>query len=129
MSEKKPVVVIVEDSPTQAKGVASRLQQHGLETIVAHDGPEGLRAIVEYKPDLVILDVNLPSMSGHQVCRRIKRDPDILHIPVVMLTASENFDAIMEGIESGADDYIPKDSFATENLLSTLAALGVLVEQ
>ncbi|MBN1966679.1 MAG: response regulator [Anaerolineae bacterium] len=128
MSHKPPLAVIVEDSPTQAKSISAKLQGHGLETIVAFDGPEGLRAIADNLPDLVVLDVNLPSMSGYQVCRRIKRDPATAHIPVVMLTVSENFDAMMEGIEAGADDYIPKDAFATENLISTLTALNIRLD-
>lgn len=123
---KKPLAVIVEDSPTQAKQIAANLARYGIDAVLAYDGPEGLRMVDEHHPDLVVLDVNLPSMDGYQVCRRLKRDPNTAHIPVVMLTVAEGFEATMQGLEAGADDYIPKDVFATENLVSTLNALGLL---
>jgi DNA-binding response OmpR family regulator len=125
MSES-PLAVIVEDSPTQAKQIAANLQRYNVRTIIAHDGPEGLRAVDEHKPDLVVLDVNLPTMDGYQVCRRLKRDPNTAHIPVIMLTMADDSEATLQGLEAGADDYIPKDMFAAENLLSTLDALGIL---
>lgn len=123
-----PLALIVEDSPTQARQIAANLNKHGVRTAVAQDGPEGLRAVDELHPDLVVLDVNLPTMDGYQVCRRLKRDPNTAHIPVIMLTIADDFEATMQGIEAGADDYIPKDVFATENLLATLHALQILKE-
>lgn len=123
---KRPLAVIVEDSLTQAKQIAASLARHQIDTVIAYDGPEGLRAIDEHKPDLVVLDINLPTMDGFQVCRRLKRDPATAAIPVVMLTASDDSEATLEGLDAGADDYIPKDMFAAENLLSTLRALNIL---
>mgnify|MGYP005844620755 CR=1 FL=1 len=125
MSEA-PLALIVEDSPTQAKQIAANLASHNIRTVIAYDGPEGLRAVDEYQPDLVVLDVNLPTMDGFQVCRRLKRDPNTRHIPVVMLTAADDSEATLQGLEAGADDYIPKDMFASENLTSTLVALGIV---
>jgi DNA-binding response OmpR family regulator len=121
-----PTVVIVEDSPTQAKLIAAQLSQHGVITVIADDGLAGLRAVYEYQPDLVVLDVNLPTMDGFQVCYRLKRDPDTAHIPVVMLTVEANAEETLIGLDMGADDYIPKDGFATENLLVTLQAMGLI---
>jgi CheY-like chemotaxis protein len=120
------LAVIVEDSPTQAKQIAANLAGHHIRTVIAYDGPEGLRAIDEHHPDLVVLDVNLPTMDGFQVCRRLKRDPHTKDIPVVMLTSSDDSEATLQGLEAGADDYIPKDMFAAENLTSTLVALGIV---
>lgn len=125
---KAPLAVIVEDSPTQAKQIAANLERYDVRTIIAYDGPDGLRAIDEHKPDLVVLDVNLPSMDGFQVCRRLKRDPQTRNIPVIMLTMEDDSEATLQGLEAGADDYIPKDMFAAENLLSTLTALGIVTK-
>ncbi len=121
-----PLAVIVEDSPTQAKQIAANLASYNIRSIIAYDGPEGLRAIDEHRPDLVVLDVNLPTMDGFQVCRRLKRDPNTRDIPVVMLTSADDSEATLQGLEAGADDYIPKDIFAAENLTSTLVALGIV---
>ncbi len=121
-----PLVLIVEDSPTQAEQISANLAERGIETILAEDGPEGLRAVDEYMPDLVVLDVNLPTMDGYQVCRRLKRDTNTAHIPVIMLTSSEDFEAVMQGLETGADDYIPKDIYAVKNLVTAMQALGLL---
>ncbi|MFC1960841.1 PleD family two-component system response regulator [Chloroflexota bacterium] len=123
----KPLLaVIVEDSPTQARQIKANLARFNVESIIAPDGPDGLRAVDEHQPDLVVLDVNLPTMDGFQVCRRLKRDPRTANIPVIMLTMEDNSEATLEGLDAGADDYIPKDMFAAENLLSTLEALGLL---
>jgi DNA-binding response OmpR family regulator len=120
--DKTPLVLIVEDSPTQAKGIAAMLENHRVRTIIASDGLQGLCAASEQQPDLVILDVNLPQMDGYQVCRRLKRDKNTAHIPVVMLTVSDSSEATVQGLEVGADDYIPKDTWASENLLMALRA-------
>lgn len=123
----KPLLaVIVEDSPTQARQIKANLERFNVDAIIAPDGPDGLRAVDEHQPDLVVLDVNLPTMDGFQVCRRLKRDPRTANIPVIMLTMEDNSEATLEGLEAGADDYIPKDMFAAENLFSTLEALGLV---
>ncbi len=126
--DKKPVVVIVEDSQTQAKSLAAILASYGLETTIAVDGLEGLRAVSNQLPDLVILDVNLPKMDGYQVCRRLKRDTNTAHIPVIMLTSADSSEATVQGLEVGADDYIPKDVWATENLITSIRAFLSLDE-
>ena len=90
------------------------------------DGVQGLRLVDIEQPDLIVLDVNMPKMDGYQVCRRLKRDPNTQHIPIVMLTSNDGTEDALKGLEAGADDYIPKDSFASEHLLSTLQALGLL---
>ncbi len=120
--DKKPVVLIVEDSPTQAKRIAASLSSYGLEIVIAVDGLEGLRLVSDRRPDAIVLDVNLPQMDGYQVCRRVKRDTTTAHIPVIMLTAADSSEATVQGLEVGADDYIPKDVWANENLVTALRA-------
>lgn len=120
--------LLIEDSQTQALQIKLTLESVGLVVRIAHDGPEGIRAATEYLPALIILDVNLPSMDGFQVCRRLKRNAVTANIPVIMLTDKADPKATMSGIEAGADDYIPKDIFASEHLVATLQDLGILSE-
>ena len=122
----RPHVLLIEDSATQAKQIAAQLRQYGLTVDIAGDGPEGLRAVDEQRPDVVLLDINLPTMNGYQVCSRLKRDQNTAHIPVIMLTSADGSDEILEGLNVGAVDYIAKDAFAVENLLATLEALGLI---
>jgi DNA-binding response OmpR family regulator len=119
-------VLLVEDSRTQAAQIKETLESVGLKVRVAYDGPEGLRDALENPPALVVLDVKLPSMDGFQVCRRLKRNPATQDIPVIMLTEKASAKATMSGLHAGADDYIPKDIFASEHLINTLHELGVL---
>jgi DNA-binding response OmpR family regulator len=119
-------IVLIEDSPTQAQQITVQLVALGFEVHVASDGPEGLQLVDQIVPDAVVLDVNLPSMSGYQVCRRLKRDENLAHIPVIMMTAEDGSDDILQGLDMGATDYIPKDAYAADNLLATLAALGLM---
>jgi DNA-binding response OmpR family regulator len=119
-------VLLVEDSPTQVQQIAAHLSGHGLEVLVADDGPAALDVAYQQQPDVVVLDVNLPSMSGYQVCRRLRRDETTAQIPVIMLTVADASEQILNGLEAGAEDYIPKDEFALENLIGSLCSLGVM---
>jgi len=128
-------VLLIEDSPTQAAQIKATLvaaqikatlESVGLQVRVAYDGPDGLRMVLEQKPALIVLDVKLPTMDGFQVCRRLKRAPETASIPVIMLTEKDGAQATMSGLQAGADDYIPKDIFATEHLMNTLQELGLM---
>ncbi len=118
----KPLVLIVEDSPTQAQEVAAAVANCGARTMVVGDGVDALNLVDQEHPMLVVLDVNLPRMDGYQVCSRLKRDPDTACIPVIMLTTADSADATIYGLGVGADDYIPKDCFAMDNLTVALKA-------
>ena len=107
-----PTVLIIEDSSTQAKLTAGQLAQHKIKVIIAEDGLEGLRCVDDYRPDLIVLDINLPKMDGYQVCYRLKRDESTRDIPVIMLTDNDASQDAFKGLEAGAVDYIPKDRFA-----------------
>jgi len=120
MATTPPTVLIVEDSPTQARIIASALSLHQIQTVIAGDGREGLRMAMECQPDVIILDINLPELDGYQVCRRLKRDKATAHIPVIMLTLSDSSEATIQGLEVGAADYIAKDVWSNENLLVAL---------
>lgn len=120
-------ILLVEDSQTQAAQIKMVLENTGdIDVQVAYTALEGLRLVREVAPALVILDVVLPDMDGFQVCRRIKRDPETMAIPVVMLTEKSSATATASGLQAGADDYIPKDIFAAEHLIETLREFGLL---
>ncbi len=119
-------VLLVEDSRTQAVQIKETLESVGLSVRVAYDGPDGIREAVERPPALIVLDVQLPTMDGFQVCRRLKRHPATQHIPIIMLTDRAGPKATISGLRAGADDYIPKDIFASEHLVTTLQELGLL---
>ena len=120
-------ILVVEDSQTQAAQLKMVLERAGdLVVQLAHNGVDGLRMAQEEPPDLIVLDVVLPDMDGFQVCRRLKRDPATMDIPVIMLTEKSSANATASGLQAGADDYIPKDIFASEHLIETLHELGIL---
>lgn len=120
MMQSQQTVLIVEDSRTEVTYLFSVLTKYGIEVRIAEDGLAALKAVDAQQPSLIILDVNLPQMDGYQVCSRLKRDPNTAHIPVIMLTSSDDAAAIVKGLHSGVDDFISKDDFAIENLLDTL---------
>lgn len=119
-------VLVVEDSPTQAAQIQQALEDVGLMVNVVGDGPDAIREAMADPPQLIVLDINLPSMDGYQVCRRLKRNPGTRDIPVIMLTEHASPKETMHGLQSGADDYIPKDVFAGEHLLDSLRELGLI---
>ena len=129
MDTKWPLILVVEDSPTQAIQIASILSSHKVRVVIANDGLQGLRLIHSQLPDLIILDVNLPKMDGYQMCNRLKRDRETAHIPVVMMTAMVTPEATLRGMEAGASDFLTKDSLTRESLFATVNKYLHIVEQ
>jgi len=124
-----PSILIIEDSSTQAQQVAAYLSSYDIDVLIASDGPQGLRLIKAHKPGLVVLDINLPTMNGYQVCRRLKRDPETANIPVIMLSSRAEAESKIQGMSAGAIEYIPKDEFAIDNLLDALEDLNFIDER
>jgi DNA-binding response OmpR family regulator len=104
----KKRVLIVDDTKDILVVVSKRLQSWGFEALTAESGEEGLRIAQERLPDLVLLDIMMPTMKGRDVCARLKADPKTRHIPVIFLTALGLADHIKVGMDLGADDYIVK---------------------
>jgi CheY-like chemotaxis protein len=119
-------VLVVEDSPTQALHVQTLLEQEGVHVVLAGDGPEGIALAQRVRPDLVILDMQLPGMNGLQVCRELKQAPTTAEIPVILFTRHDDPQMIAMGLQSGIVDYIPKDVFADAVLLETLRQMGLI---
>lgn len=120
------MVVLIEDSHTQALQIAAHLTQRDMRVMVAEDGPQGLRLVTGMMPDVVLLDLYLPTMDGFQVCRRLKRDPETANIPIIMLTSADNEDDKARGLEYGASAFITKDEYAIESLMDALTYLHIL---
>lgn len=104
----KARILLVEDSESQAGITNKALQRSGYEVVLAGDGISAIKAVVATPPDVVLLDLILPGMSGTEVCRWIKNNNDTKGIPVIMLTALSSVDDKASGIKAGADDYLPK---------------------
>ncbi|HEX7389117.1 MAG TPA: phosphate regulon transcriptional regulator PhoB [Acidiphilium sp.] len=118
----KPLVLIVEDEAALVTLLRYNLEKQGFRVDEAGDGGEALVRIAEEPPDLVLLDWMLPTLSGIEICRQLRRRPATRDLPVIMLTArAEDQDAV-RGLETGADDYITKP-FSPEALIARVRAL------
>ena len=106
--EKTPTVLVVDDDKPSLELLQAYLEDVDCETVPAHDGPDALQIIAKRPPDLILLDVMMPKMSGFEVCKRIKNDPKTSDIPVIMVTALNEFGDIERGIDSGTDDFLSK---------------------
>ena len=118
----RPLVLVVEDEAALATMLRYNLEKQGFRVDEAADGQEALTRIAEEPPDLVLLDWMLPTLSGIEVCRQIRRRPATRDLPVIMLTArAEDQDAV-RGLNTGADDYVTKP-FNMDALLARVRAL------
>lgn len=116
-------ILVVEDEIDLAELVAFNLRGAGHDVTVAHDGSTALAEIQRGQPDLLVLDVMLPDISGIEVCRRLRRSPQTVRLPVIMLTArTDEVDRVV-GFEVGADDYVPKPFSPRELVLRVEAIL------
>jgi DNA-binding response OmpR family regulator len=114
-----PRVLVVDDEESILDFVEMGLRYEGFEVERELDGPAALAAIERRRPDLVVLDLNLPGLDGLEVCRQIRRRSDL---PIIMLTARGDVDERVEGLEAGADDYLPKP-FKFKELLARVRAV------
>jgi two-component system, OmpR family, phosphate regulon response regulator PhoB len=113
----KPKILIVEDDPDISELIRFNLEKVGYQTLQAEDGEQALLIVQKHFPDLALLDLLLPGVSGLEVCRQMKRDPALRHIPIIMVTAkTEEMDRVV-GLELGADDYVVKPFSIREIIL------------
>ncbi|HNS19512.1 MAG TPA: response regulator [Sedimentisphaerales bacterium] len=137
---KLPIVLVVDDNQQNLELIQAYLEDVECQAEAAHDGIEALERVARKKPDLILLDVMMPKMSGFEVCRRLKNNPQTADIPVIMVTALNEFGDIERGLDSGADDFVSKPinrlelltrirtmlrlKHVTDRLQRTLAYLG-----
>jgi two-component system, OmpR family, alkaline phosphatase synthesis response regulator PhoP len=106
--EKQPVILVVDDNQQNRELLQVYLEDVDCRAIPAQDGLEALEIIRKNPPDLVLLDIMMPKMSGFEVCKRIKENPKTTDIPVIMVTALSEFGDIERAIDSGTDDFLSK---------------------
>jgi len=101
-------ILIVDDNPMNVDILQSCLGFHGYEIITATDGEEALATAREQQPDLILLDVMMPKLDGLEVCRRLKADPSLPFMPIVLVTARADSKDVVAGLEAGGDEYLTK---------------------
>ena len=106
---RKSRVLVVDDNAQNLELIMEYLRDvEGVETVSAVDGVDALEKVAQCPPDLILLDIMMPRMSGFEVCRKIKSDPTTRDTPVIMVTALNELTDIERGVESGTDDFITK---------------------
>lgn len=115
-------IMVVDDEPYIARVIKFKLEQEGYAVISANDGVTGLDRIRQEKPDLVLLDVMMPGLTGYEVCQQVKADADLQGIPVVFLTAKGQERDREQGLNMGASDYITKP-FSPNRLLELVKSI------
>ena len=125
--QEQEIVLVVEDSPDMRLYIRNALEPF-YRVIEAENGCKGFEAAKEIIPDIIISDIIMPEMDGYRLCRELKQDLNTSHIPVVLLTAKAEESSIIEGLETGADDYITKP-FSTKILVARIKNLIKLRRQ
>ena len=118
-------VLVVDDTPQNVKLLADILGARGFVAITASDGEEALAKLAAERPDIVLLDVMMPGLSGYDVCRRIRADPATALLPVVLVTSLDPHEERVKGIEAGADDFLQKPIHQAELLARVRSLLRI----
>jgi two-component system alkaline phosphatase synthesis response regulator PhoP len=115
-------VLLVEDEQDVAELIRYNLTKEGYDVVLSANGNEALRLAREHRPDVLLLDIMVPQLNGWEVCRRLKKDPDLSQIPVIMVSGRvEEGDKVL-GFEVGADDYVTKP-FSPRELIARIRAV------
>lgn len=120
MAETKNKILLVEDDQFLSSLLKTRLEKEKFEVLLAHDGPEALKFLREQKPDLILLDIILPGMSGFEVLEEVRRDPqlrDKKSIPVIVISNLGQEADVEKGKELGAVDYFVKARVSIDELV------------
>jgi putative two-component system response regulator len=105
---KPPTVLMVDDEPTSRAALEALLYREGYQLAVASSGTEALSLAAALLPDLILLDVMMPDMDGYEVCRQLRAHPVLADVPIIIVTALDDRQSRLYGIEAGADDFISK---------------------
>jgi PleD family two-component response regulator len=119
-------ILIIEDSTTQALHLQMLLEGNRLNVEWADTGLKGVDMAQQLLPDLIILDLQLPDINGVQVGERLKNAAETSAIPIILMTRYDDSEMVLEAMEIGIDDYIPKDAFADAVLVETLRQMGLI---
>jgi two-component system alkaline phosphatase synthesis response regulator PhoP len=120
-----PRVLIADDNPQGAELLEAYLGDTGYDLRTASDGEETLRQVADWHPDLILLDIMMPRISGFEVCKRLRADPATQDISVLMITALDQPSDVERAVEAGTDDYLSKPINKTDLLLRVRALLRI----
>ena len=107
-TDKPATILVLDDNAPNLELIQAYLEDLNCRTVAAHDGMQALDIVAKRKPDLILLDVMMPKMSGFEVCRRLKNNANTSDIPIIMVTALNEFGDIERGIDCGTDDFVSK---------------------
>jgi len=116
-------ILVIDDLPENVFMLQDRLENEGYEVVTAYDGKTGIAKAISDMPDLILLDVMMPEMTGIEACKILKQDPATADIPIIIVTAKSGADDAKEGLEAGAFDYIKKPFEKIEMLARINSAL------
>ncbi|HPU98400.1 MAG TPA: response regulator, partial [Candidatus Hydrogenedentes bacterium] len=119
-------ILIVDDEVDLTQLIRAKLQAEGHEVYVINTGEGAFEYAKQIKPEICLLDIMLPGVTGYQICRRIRRDPELYKVAILMLTALGEEPEVMHGLEQGADDYLVKP-FKFDRLLDKIASMNALL--
>ncbi|WP_340150210.1 PleD family two-component system response regulator [uncultured Sneathiella sp.] len=124
-------ILVVDDVIPNVKILEAKLSVEYYDVVTAYNGPDALEIALEQQPDLILLDVMMPQMDGFEVCRRLKADLRTAHIPVIMVTALSEAADRVQGLESGADDFLtkPVDDLALFARVKSLLRLKMMMDE
>ncbi len=105
---KQHVILIVDDDPGARNILETLLIRDGYKLVFSESGQETLALLETLRPDVILLDIMMPGLDGFEVCRRIRQTPKIAEVPIIMVTALDDIEARVEGLEAGADDFTTK---------------------
>lgn len=118
-------ILVVDDNPQNVELLQAYLESLNCTSHVAVDGIDAIEKVQALRPDLILLDIMMPRMSGFEVCRRLKADPNYRDIPIIMVTALNELGDIERGVESGTDDFLSKPINKLELLTRVKSLLRV----
>jgi two-component system, cell cycle response regulator len=124
-------VLVVDDLLPNVKLLEAKLNSEYYDVLTARSGIEALEVVKNNPPDIILLDVMMPEMDGFETCRRLKADPTVSHIPVVMVTALSEVEDRVQGLKAGADDFLTKpiNDLALFARIRSLVRLKIMTDE
>jgi DNA-binding response OmpR family regulator len=117
--EPRDIVLVVDDSPNTLHMLTDAIEGAGMTVLVALDGEQALSLIERITPDVILMDAVMPGLDGFEICRRLKRNPALAHVPIIFMTGLSETGDIIKGLDAGGVDYVTKP-IAPDELLARI---------